>query len=298
MSTPPFGQVLTAMVTPFTADGEVDTDRAAALAVRLVDEGNDGLVVSGTTGESPTTHRAEKADLLRAVVEAVGDRAHVIAGVGSNDTAHSVLMAQDAEKAGAHGLLSVTPYYSKPPQAGVIAHMHAVLDAVDLPVMLYDIPGRSALALTSDTIVRLAEHERVVAIKDAKHDLEASSWVLRRSDLAYYSGDDAWTLPLLAIGGVGVVGTSTHLVSGRTQQLISAFRSGDVALARSLHEELLPIYTGIFRTQGTLLVKAALDLLGFPVGGVRLPLVPATADEIAVLRADLVAAGVGAEVLA
>ncbi len=293
MTTAPFGQVLTAMVTPFTADGAVDLDRAAALADRLVREGNDGLVVSGTTGEAPTTHRDEKSALLRAVVDAVGDRAHVIAGVGSNDTAHAVLMAEDAAKAGAAGLLSVTPYYNKPPQEGVIAHQRAVADATDLPVMLYDIPGRSGIPLTPETIVRLGEIDRVVALKDAKLDLESSSWVLSRSDLAYYSGHDPWTLPLLAIGAVGVVGTSTHLVAERTKQMVTTFLAGDVAGARALHEGMLPIYTGIFRTQGTLLVKAALDLLGFPVGGVRLPLVPATPDEVAVLRADLVAAGVG-----
>jgi 4-hydroxy-tetrahydrodipicolinate synthase len=290
--TAPFGRVLTAMVTPFAADGSVDLGRAAALATRLVDEGNDGLVVSGTTGEAPTTHRDEKAELLRVVIDAVGDRAHVVAGVGSNDTAHAVLMAQDAAKAGADGLLSVTPYYSKPPQAGVVAHMLAVADSSDLPVMLYDIPGRSGIAMTTDTIVRLAEHERVVAIKDAKHDLEASSWVMARAELAYYSGDDAWTLPLLALGGVGVVGTSTHLVAGRTQQLIAAFVAGDLAGARALHTALLPIYSGIFRAPGTIMVKAALEMLGFPVGSVRLPLVPATEAERAQLRKDLVAAGV------
>ena len=292
MRTAPFGQVLTAMVTPFTPDGSVDLDRAVALADRLVDDGNDGLVVSGTTGESPTTHRQEKSDLLRAVVDAVGGRAHVVAGIGSNDTAHAVLMAQDAAKAGAAGLLSVTPYYNKPPQEGVIAHMEAVVAATDLPIMLYDIPGRAGIAMTSETLVRLAEIEQVVALKDAKHDLEASSWVMSRSDLAYYSGDDAWTLPLLAIGGVGVVGTSTHFVAARTKVMVETFLAGDVDKARALHEELLPIFTGIFRAPGTILVKAAFELLGFSVGGLRLPLVPATADEVAQLRSDLVAAGV------
>jgi 4-hydroxy-tetrahydrodipicolinate synthase len=158
--------------------------------------------------------------------------------------------------------------------------------------MLYDIPGRAGIAMTTDTIVRLAEHERVVAMKDAKHDLEASSWVLSRADIAYYSGDDAWTLPLLAIGGVGVVGTSTHLVAARTQQLIEAFLTGDLAGARALHSALLPIYSGIFRAPGTILVKAALELLGFPVGGVRLPLVPATPEEREQLALDMKAAGV------
>ena len=292
MTTPPFGRVLTAMVTPFTADGDVDYKRAGELAARLVDEGNDGLVVSGTTGEAPTTHRAEKADLLRAVVDAVGGRAHVVAGVGSNDTAHAVSMAEDAAKAGATGLLCVTPYYNKPPQAGVIAHTLAVADATELPVMLYDIPGRSAIPMAERSIVELARHPRIVAMKDAKLDLESTSHVLRETDLAYYSGQDAVTLPLMAIGGVGVVGTSTHFVARQTQDMIAAFLGGDITRAREIHESVLPIYTGIFRTQGCILVKAGLALLGFPVGGHRLPLVSATDDEITQLKADLHQAGV------
>ena len=186
----------------------------------------------------------------------------------------------------------MTPYYNKPPQAGVVAHVREVVDAVDLPVMLYDIPGRSGIALTNETILALAEHERVVGKKDGKLDLEATSWVLSRSDLAYYSGHDPWTLPLLAIGAVGVVGTSTHVTAGPTRDLVEAFAAGDTARARALHERLLPVYSVIFRTQGTILVKAALDLLGFPVGGVRLPLVEATDAERDQLRADLVAGGV------
>jgi 4-hydroxy-tetrahydrodipicolinate synthase len=291
MTAPPFGRVLTAMVTPFTSDGDVDLKRAGELAERLVSQGNDGLVISGTTGEAPTTHRAEKADLLRAVVDAVGGRAHVVAGVGSNDTVHAVGMAQDAEKAGASGLLVVTPYYSKPPQAGVIAHTRTVVEATALPAMLYDIPGRTGLPLAESTILTLAEHPQVVGLKDAKLDLESTSWMLKRTDLAYYSGHDPWTLPMLALGAVGVVGTSTHVVGRRTQELIEAFLGGDHVKARALHEELLPIYTGIFRTQGTILVKAALGLLGFPVGGVRLPLVEATPDEVAQLTTDLKDAG-------
>jgi 4-hydroxy-tetrahydrodipicolinate synthase len=287
----PFGRVLTAMVTPFTRDGSLDVERAAALASRLVDEGNDGLVISGTTGEAPTTTDAEKEQLLRAVVDAVGDRAQVVAGVGTNNTAHSIELARSAEKAGATGLLVVTPYYNKPPQAGVIAHTRAVVDAVDLPVMLYDIPGRSAIALETETIVELAGHERIVAMKDAKLDLEATSWVLARTDLAFYCGHDPWTLPFLSLGAVGVVGTSTHISAGPTRELVDAVAAGDLDRARTLHERLLPIYSGIFRTQGTILVKAALALLGFPVGGVRLPLVEATPGQVDVLRADLAAAG-------
>jgi 4-hydroxy-tetrahydrodipicolinate synthase len=254
---PAFGRVLTAMVTPFTADGALDLAGAERLAEHLVAQGNDGLVVNGTTGEAATTTDDEKAALLRAVVAAVGDRARVVAGVGTNDTAHSVALAQAARDAGAHGLLLVTPYYNKPPQEGVVAHCERVAGATDLPVMLYDIPGRSAIAMETDTLVRLAAHPNVVALKDAKLDLEATSQVLRRAALDVYSGQDSWTLPLLAVGAVGVVGTSTHLTAGPTRELVEAFLSGDVAGARRRHEQLLPAYTGVFRTQGTILVKAA-----------------------------------------
>ncbi len=288
----PFGRVLTAMVTPFTADGRLDLDGASILARHLVDQGNDGLVISGTTGESPTTSDSEKADLLRTVVEAVGDRCSVVAGVGTSDTAHSVVLARAAAAAGADGLLLVTPYYNKPPQAGVLAHSTAVADATELPVMLYDIPGRSGIAIETETICRLAEHPRIVALKDAKLDLEATSWVLRRTELAYYCGHDPWTLPLLSIGAVGVVGTSTHLTAAGTHELVDAFFAGDLARARACHEQLLPAYSGIFRTQGTILVKAALRELGLPAGPVRLPLVDATPEQVSVLRADLADAGV------
>ena len=288
----PFGRVLTAMVTPFASDGSLDLEGAQVLARHLVDAGNEGLVISGTTGESPTTSDREKADLLRAVVEAVGDRCSVVAGVGSSDTAHSVALAATASAAGAAGLLLVTPYYNKPPQAGVIAHCTAVADASELPVMLYDIPGRSAIPMETETLVRLAAHPRIVAVKDAKLDLEATSWVLRRTDLAYYSGHDPWTLPLLSVGAVGVVGTSTHLTARGTRALVEAFVAGDTARARALHEQLLPAYSGIFRAQGTILVKAALRELGLPAGPVRLPLVDATAEQVAVLRTDLEDAGI------
>ena len=289
---PPFGRVLTAMVTPFTCSGELDVDGAQALAAHLVDQGNHGLVVSGTTGESPTTSDAEKSDLLRAVVEAVGDRCAVVAGVGSNDTAHSVSLARSATAAGADGLLLVTPYYNKPPQAGVIAHVLAVADAGPLPIMLYDVPGRSGIAMETATILSLAEHPRVVAVKDAKLDLEATSLVLARCDLAYYSGHDPWTLPLLSVGAVGVVGTSTHVSAPQTVAMVEAFVGGDPAGALALHRRLLPIFTGVFRTQGTILVKAALRELGLPGGPVRLPLVEATPEQITTLLDDLRSAGI------
>jgi 4-hydroxy-tetrahydrodipicolinate synthase len=290
----PFGRVLTAMITPFGRDGSLDVDGAQRLASFLVsaEGGNDGLVISGTTGEAPTTSDEEKDRLLRAVVEAVGDRAVVVAGVGTNDTAHTVHLAQAAEKAGAAGMLVVTPYYSKPPQAGLLAHFRAVADATALPSMLYDIPVRTGTPIETETLVRLAEHPRIVAVKDAKGDLDASAWVLARTDLAYYSGDDKVTLPLLSIGAVGVVGVPTHLVGRRTAELIAAYEQGDVAGALRHHRALLPVFTGFFRTQGVILTKAALRLAGLPGGPVRPPLLDATEDQVRQLQADLTAAGV------
>jgi len=292
MSSPPFGRLLTAMVTPFAADESVDLDAAAGLASYLVDEmGNDGLVISGTTGESPTTSDAEKSDLLRVVRDAVGDRATILAGVGTFDTEHTLELAAAAAKLGADGLLVVTPYYSKPPQAGILEHFRRVADSTDVPVMLYDIPSRAGVAIATDTMQRLAEHPRIVAVKDAKGDLPASARVIAKSELAYYSGDDAMTLPLLSIGAVGVVGTSTHFSAVGTRQLIEAYLAGDVETALRLHQQLLPIYTGIFATQGCILVKAGLKLLGHDVGGVRSPLIEATSTEIEGLRSALAAAG-------
>ena len=288
----PFGRVLTAMVTPMTADGAVDLRRTAELADRLVQQGNDGLVISGTTGEAPTTTRTEKADLLRAVVEAVGDRAHVLAGVGSYDTATSVELARDAAAAGATGLLSVTPYYSKPPQAGIVAHTLAIASAADLPVMLYDIPGRTGMALRHETLVGLAEHPSIVALKDAKDDLAATSRVIAETDLAVYCGSDALNLPTLAIGGVGFVSVVSHVVTFQLCELLDAFARGDVADAAALNLRLQPVYTGLFRTQGAILSKAALSLVGFPVGPMRLPLLNATEEQMTVLSQDLTAAGV------
>ena len=288
----PFGRLITAMVTPFGVSGELDLDRAGELATYLVDEQrNDGLVISGTAGESPTTTDAEKADLVRVVADAVGDRATIIAGVGTFDTVHSIHLAEQAAKSGADALIVVTPYYSRPPQAGLLAHFRTVADATELPVMLYDIPHRSGTAIETETLLRLAEHDRIVAVKDAKGDLGASADVLAQTALAYYCGEDKLTLPLLSIGGAGVVGTSTHFSGPGTLAMIEAYERGDVAEALRLHRELLPIFTGIFRTQGTILVKAGLALRGRPVGPVRPPLVDATEHEIAHLRDDLAAAG-------
>ncbi|RZS86942.1 dihydrodipicolinate synthase [Motilibacter rhizosphaerae] len=289
--TAPFGRVLTAMVTPFLPDGALDVEGCARLARTLVDAGNDGLVVNGTTGESPTTSDEEKLVVVRTVLDAVGDRAQVVAGVGTNDTRHSIELAQAAAEAGAHGTLVVTPYYSKPPQAGLVGHFAAVADATPLPVMLYDIPGRTGVPIRTETLVELAAHERIVAVKDAKEDLAASAEVLARTDLAYYSGSDALNLPLLSVGAVGVVSVITHVVTARVAQMIAAFASGDVARAQALNAGLIPVSTGIFRTQGVILTKAALGLLGLPGGPVRSPLADATAAELAQLRVDLAAGG-------
>lgn len=288
----PFGRLLTAMVTPFTPGGAVDLDGAAALAEHLVAAGCDGLVLSGTTGESPTTTDAEKELLLRAVLEAVGDRAQVLAGVGTFDTAHTVELARSAAKAGAHGLLAVTPYYSRPPQEGLLHHFRTLAEATDLPVMLYDIPVRTGVALATETLARLAEHPRIVAVKDAKADLAATTRLLSRCALAVYSGDDVLTLPLLAVGGCGVVSVVAHAVAARLRELLDAVERADLPRARELNAALVPVYDGFFRTQGVILSKAALALLGLPAGPVRAPLVDATPDQVAQLRADLAAAGV------
>ena len=288
----PFGRLLTAMVTPFGPAGELDLDRAAELARHLVDEQhNDALVINGTTGEAPTTSDAEKADLVRAVVDVVGDRAQVVAGVGTFDTAHTIHLAEQAAKSGAHGLLVVTPYYSRPPQPGLLRHFRSVADATELPMLLYDIPARTGTPIATETLLELAGHARIVGVKDAKGDLAASARVIAETDLAYYCGEDALTLPMLAVGGVGVIGTSTHFTGVGTKQLIEAYERGDVAEALRLHQQLLPIYKGIFRTQGTILVKAGLRLRGLDVGPVRPPLIDATEPEILQLREDLVAAG-------
>jgi 4-hydroxy-tetrahydrodipicolinate synthase len=291
-SSVPFGRVLTAMVTPFATDGGLDLDGAQRLANELVEAGNSGLVISGTTGEAPTTTDAEKSALAEAVLEAVGDHAVVIAGVGGYDTAHVVAQAKAMEQIGAHALLAVTPYYNKPPQEGVARHFTAVADATDLPVVLYDIPGRTGTPIATETLLRLAEHPRIVAVKDAKGDLGASSRVMAETDLAYYSGEDVLNLALASVGSVGCMSVVSHLVSAELVALYDAYYSGDVAKARDIHRMLLPVYTGVFRTQGVITIKAALRALGRPAGPVRLPQVDLDEAGTATLRADLAAAGI------
>lgn len=284
-----FGTVCTAMVTPFTTSGALDLDGAAQLAAYLVDAGNDSLVLSGTTGESPTTTDDEKFELIRAVNSAVGDRARVITGVGSFSTEHSVELAKQANKAGADGVLIVTPYYSKPPQAGIMHYMETVATAADLPAMLYDIPGRSAVPITTETLVRLAEHPNILAVKDAKGNLYESSWVMSRSDLMYYSGEDALNLALLAHGAIGVVSVVAHVCADSYVRMVKGARAGDFEMARAAHFEALPMVGSIMtRMQGAIAVKAALEAQGVLANRlVRSPLVSATSEEVDAVTYDL-----------
>lgn len=286
------GTVLTAMVTPFGPDGSLDLVGAKKVAKYLVDSGCDGLVVSGTTGESPTTTDDEKIALLEAVLEEVGDRARIIAGAGSYDTARSVHLAKASAAAGAHGLLVVTPYYSKPPQSGLVAHFSAVADATELPNILYDIPPRSAVAIEWDTIRALASHPNIVAVKDAKGDLNGGAAIMAETGLAYYSGDDTLNLPWLAMGAIGFVSVWGHVAAGQLRNMLSAFNSGDIATARKIHVGLNPLGDAQNRLGGVTMSKEALRLLDIDAGDPRLPQVPATADQVAALAADLRAASV------
>ncbi|HAM43797.1 MAG TPA: 4-hydroxy-tetrahydrodipicolinate synthase [Propionibacteriaceae bacterium] len=288
----PFGRLLTAQVTPFHDDGSLNLDEARRLAAHLVDvQGNDALVINGTTGEAPTTSDAEKSALLEAVIAEVGDRAKIVAGVGTFNTAHTMELAKQAEQAGAAGLLVVTPYYSRPPQDAVADHFVTVADATTLPIMIYDIPHRSGIAVETPTLIQLGAHPQIVAVKDAKGQPVASSQVMKATGLAYYAGDDGMTLPLMAVGGVGVVGTSTHFTGRGTKAMIQSFLDGDVAGAAQQHAELLPVFTGVFATQGAMLVKAGLAARGFAPGPMRKPLLNASAEQAATFVALLEAAG-------
>ncbi|MGQ4597615.1 4-hydroxy-tetrahydrodipicolinate synthase [Nocardia sp. R6R-6] len=286
------GTVGVAMVTPFSADGKLDVDAGVALAVHLVERGVDLLAISGTTGESPTTTESEKADLLRAVVDAVGERATVIAGAGTYDTAHSIELARSAQRAGAHGLLVVTPYYSRPTQAGLIAHFTAVADATDLPVTLYDIPGRSVVPIAADTIRKLAEHPRIVAVKDAKGDLNMGAELIASTGLTFYSGDDALNLPWLSVGAAGFISVIGHLVPDRLRALLAAYTAGEVVRAREINATLLPLHAAMARLGGVAMCKGGLRLLGVEVGEPRLPQLMPTTEELDVLATDLRTVGV------
>ncbi|WP_171060324.1 4-hydroxy-tetrahydrodipicolinate synthase [Streptomyces montanus] len=285
MTTPrpaPFGRALCAMITPFTASGALDLDGAQRLADRLVAGGCDGLVLSGTTGESPTTSDAEKAELVRAVREAVGDRVHIVAGVGTADTRHTVELALAAEKAGADGLLAVTPYYSRPPQDAVEAHFRELADACGLPLVLYDIPGRTGTRIEPETMVRLAEHPRITAVKDCAYDLLGTQKVLVETELAYYTGCDEYVLALYAIGGSGYISTVSNVTPRHFRVIIDAFDAGETDEAARLQRLTIPLTELMMGSglPGTVTAKAILNSLSLPAGPVRAPLRPAGREAV------------------
>lgn len=287
-----FGSVITAMVTPFRTDGAVDLAKVAPLVEHLISLGNDGLVINGTTGESATVDDDEKNEVLREVVKTAAGRAKVIAGVGSNDTAHSIRLAKEAKLAGADASLIVTPYYNKPSAEGLYAHFVAVAEATDLPVMIYDIPGRSAVAIPKEVMLRLAEHPLILANKDARADLAFSAEMIRNSGLQWFSGDDILNLPMLSIGAHGFVSVCGHLIADRLQKLRSEFLSGNVTGAIKTNQDLIPIYLGVMsKMPGVMAVKAALASQGLLENVVRLPLVAASADQISTLKLDLAEGG-------
>ncbi|MDD2421772.1 MAG: 4-hydroxy-tetrahydrodipicolinate synthase [Heliobacteriaceae bacterium] len=285
-----FGRVITAMVTPFNEELAVDYQGAAELARYLAANGSDGIVVAGTTGESPTLSTAEKVKLFAAVVEAVGDRVAVIAGTGSNNTAASIALTREAEAVGVHGVLLVGPYYNKPPQPGYYEHFAAIARATSLPVMLYNIPGRTAANILPATVARLAAIDNIVAIKEAAGCLDQVSELVRILPPGFkvYSGDDSLTLPLLSVGGFGVVSVASHFVGQDLQAMIAHFLAGNVKEATAIHLRLYPLLKGLFIVTNPIPVKAALNLRGLPAGGLRLPLLPAAEKEVASIRQLLV----------
>ncbi|WP_190037625.1 4-hydroxy-tetrahydrodipicolinate synthase [Streptomyces fructofermentans] len=296
--TRPFGRVLCAMVTPFTDEGLLDLEGAQRLAEHLVAEGCEGLVLSGTTGESPTTTDDEKSALVRAVADAVGGRAAIVAGVGTADTRHTAELARAAEKAGADGLLVVTPYYSRPPQDAVEEHFRTVADSCGLPIALYDIPGRTGTRIEPETMLRLAEHPRIVAVKDCAYDLLGTQKVLARTDLAYYAGCDEYVLALYALGGAGCVSTVANAVPRRFRSMLDAFDAGDTAGAARIQRELTGLIEAMMASglPGAVTVKAVLTARGLPSGPVRAPLRPAgreAADGLLAVYGELVARDAG-----
>jgi len=281
------------MVTPFDKDGAIDWAGVERLAQHLVDTGHDGIAVNGTTGEAPTTKSSEKLEIIKVVKKVVGSKIQVLSGAGDNETAYTVEQAKRSQDAGADGLLVVTPYYNKPPQAGIEAHFRAVAAVTDLPIMMYDIPGRTGVEIESDTIVKLFESvKNIVALKDAKGNIAATSWVIKRCGIPVYSGDDILNLPFLSVGAVGFVSVCGHTVGLQLKAMLDAWFAGDADKALEIHQQLLPVFTGTFRTQGAILTKAAMTLMGLPGGTTRLPLVDATEAQIEQLRKDLTAGGV------
>jgi len=276
-----FGSVVTAMVTPFRKDHAIDLDRARELASWLVDNGSDAVVVAGSTGESPTLTHKEKAELFRAVGEAIRGRGKLICGTGTYSTAETLELTQAAEDAGADGLLVVTPYYNKPPQRGLIAHFERIADATDLPIIVYNIPGRTATRIEHDTLLQLARRSNIVAVKDSTGDFQGISKLIAEAPEGFevYSGDDWATFGYVCLGAVGVVSVASHLVGPQIRQMVDLIETGDVPAARKIHEGLSPLFNALFVTSNPIPLKAALEMVGRPAGDPRLPLVPATADE-------------------
>ncbi|WP_066296441.1 4-hydroxy-tetrahydrodipicolinate synthase [Bacillus sp. FJAT-29937] len=284
-----FGQVLTAMVTPFDHNGKVDFEATRSLVNYLIENGSDGLVVAGTTGESPTLTEDEKVALFKFVVEAAGGRVPIIAGTGSNNTRASISLTRKAEEAGVDGIMLVAPYYNKPSQEGMYQHFKAIAEATSLPVMLYNIPGRSVVNMSVETVVRLSEIQNIVAIKEASGDLDAMAQIISATpdDFTLYSGDDGLTLPVLAIGGAGVVSVAAHIIGNEMQDMVNSFKNGELQKAAAAHRELLPIMKALFNSPSPTPVKAALNMKGIQVGGVRLPLVPLNKEEMEALQEAL-----------
>ncbi len=295
MTTPRFGRLLTAMVTPFTPDRELDLDRAQDLAVRLLDQGNEGLIVCGTTGESPTVFYPQKLELFRAVLDAVGGRAPVVANAGDNCTADSVEFARKVQDLGVDAIMAVVPYYNKPPQEGLYQHFRSIAEAVDLPVILYNIPGRCVINMTAETTLRLAHDcENIVAVKEASGDLGQVAQIIAGAPDGFevLSGDDEMTLPMMGLGATGVISVVAHVACAQFKEMIESQAAGDHTRALRLHLELLPLMKALFMTANPIMVKDALRLVGFPVGGVRLPLVDATPEQSAELERIMRHAGI------
>jgi 4-hydroxy-tetrahydrodipicolinate synthase len=284
-----FGKVLTAMVTPFNQNLQVNYQVAQELALKLVDSGSDGVVVAGTTGESPTLNKQEKLGLFKAVVEAVGGKGIVIAGTGSYDTAESIELTKEAERTGVDGVMLVAPYYNKPPQEGLYQHFKAIARETSLPVILYNIPGRTGVNIAADTIVRLAAIENIVAVKEASGNLTQVSEIYEKApkDFLIYSGDDALTLPVMSLGGVGVISVASHIVGRKIQEMLTAFYRGDLATTGRINTELAPLVRSLFITTNPIMVKTACNMLGFKTGGLRLPLVEASPTEIKTMEETL-----------
>lgn len=288
-----FGDLITAMVTPFDSKGQVDLKEAARLASHLADNGSDGFVIAGSTGEGPTVTDDEKSQLIQSVKEAVGDRASVIANTGTYDTAHSIHLTKEAEKAGADAVLTVTPYYNRPPQNGLLAHFKAIASSTKLPVILYDIPIRSSRKIEHETLVELSKVENIAGVKDACGDAQGAARLVAESGEGFqvYSGNDADTLPWLSVGAVGVIAVASHVVGPQMAEMISLFKSGDVEGARKIHLDLMPVFDVMSFTTNPIPLKAAMNLLGFKVGEPRLPLVAATDEQVRVVKETLKRAG-------